>query len=38
MGKGDRRSKRSKVWRHSYGNARPRPKKKRRARLSEDRK
>jgi ribosomal small subunit protein bTHX len=34
MGKGDRRSKKSKIWRHSYGNSRPRPQKKKRAKAS----
>lgn len=28
MGKGDKRSKRGKIWRGSYGNARPKNKKK----------
>jgi len=38
MGKGDRRSKKSKIWRHSYGNSRPRPQKKKRAKASEKKK
>ncbi len=27
MGKGDRRTRRGKIWRGSHGNARPKPKK-----------
>ncbi len=29
MGKGDRRTRRGKIWRGSYGKTRPKPKKKR---------
>ncbi|MGH7514706.1 MAG: 30S ribosomal protein THX [Gemmatimonadales bacterium] len=29
MGRGDRKSRRGKIFRHSYGNRRPRPRKKR---------
>ena len=29
MGKGDRRTKRGKIWRGTYGKSRPKPKKKR---------
>ncbi|MGH9891642.1 MAG: 30S ribosomal protein THX [bacterium] len=28
MGRGDRKSRRGKIFRHSYGNRRPRPRKK----------
>jgi 30S ribosomal protein S31 len=26
MGRGDKRSKKGKIWRHSFGNSRPKPK------------